>query len=112
MGYREVYGAWRADPEAFWMEAAQAIDWVTPPTSALDDSNPPFYRWFADATCNTCWNAVDRHVAAGHGDRNAIIHDSPITGTKRTLTYAELQAEVAATSQAPSQPMASRRVTG
>jgi propionyl-CoA synthetase len=90
MGYREVYEGWKADPEGFWMKAAEAIDWVEPPSCALDDSRAPFYGWFADARCNTCWNAVDRHVEAGHGDRTAIIYDSPITGTKSRLSYAEL----------------------
>ncbi len=90
MGYREVYEGWKADPEGFWMEAAEAIDWVKPPSRALDDSLAPFYGWFADAECNTCWNAVDRHVEAGHGDRTAIIYDSPITGAKSSISYAEL----------------------
>jgi propionyl-CoA synthetase len=90
MGYREVYEGWKADPEGFWLKAAEAIDWVKPPSRALDDSRAPFYGWFADAQCNTCWNAVDRHVEAGHGDRTAIIYDSPITGTKSSISYAEL----------------------
>ena len=77
MGYREVYEDWQADPEGFWMRAAGAIDWIRPPTRALDASRAPFYGWFPDAVCNTCYNAVDRHVAAGHGDRVAIIHNSP-----------------------------------
>jgi propionyl-CoA synthetase len=64
------------------MKAAEAIDWVKPPSRALDDSRAPFYGWFADAQCNTCYNAVDRHVEAGHGDRTAIIYDSPVTGAK------------------------------
>ena len=51
------------------MRAAEAIDWITPPSRALDDSRAPLYGWFADAVCNTCWNAVDRHVEAGHGER-------------------------------------------
>ncbi len=93
--YETVYGNWQDDPEGFWMEAAQGIDWITPPSRALDDSTPPFYRWFADATCNTCWNAVDRHVENGRGDQAAIIHDSAITDTKRTLTFAELRGETA-----------------
>ena len=88
--YREVYDAWRANPEAFWMEAAQEIDWITPPTRALDDSTPPLYRWFVDAECNTCWNCVDRHVLDGRGEQAAIIYDSPITGHKRTINYTEL----------------------
>ena len=93
--YQQVYDAWKADPEGFWMEAARAVDWTTPPTRALDESQAPFYRWFADGAMNTCYNAVDRHVEAGHGDRVAIIHDSPITGTQAKITYAELQERVA-----------------
>jgi propionyl-CoA synthetase len=95
MGYKEVYEGWKADPEAFWMEAAEAVDWIEKPSRALDDSAAPFYRWFSDAVCNTCWNAVDRHVAAGRGAQAALIHDSAITGTKRTITFAELQELVA-----------------
>ena len=90
MGYRAVYEGWKADPEGFWMRAAGAIDWISPPTRALDDSRAPLYGWFADAVCNTCHNAVDRHVAAGHGDRIAIIYDSPVTGAKGSVSYAEL----------------------
>ena len=82
MSYRDVYEGWKADPEGFWMEAAKAIDWVTPPTHALDDRRAPLYGWYDDAVCNVCWNAVDRHVEAGNGDRAAIIYDSPITGAK------------------------------
>jgi propionyl-CoA synthetase len=95
MGYRAVYAGWKADPEGFWMRAAGAIDWISPPTRALDDSRAPLYGWFADAVCNTCHNAVDRHVAAGHGDRIAIIHDSPVTGAKDHVSYAELLERVA-----------------
>ena len=90
MEYRRVYEGWKDDPERFWMEAAKAIDWITPPTHALDDGDAPLYGWYADAVCNTCHNAVDRHVVAGNGDRVAIIHDSPITGTKAEITYAQL----------------------
>ncbi|NNU81319.1 propionyl-CoA synthetase [Halovulum dunhuangense] len=91
MGYAETYAAWQADPEGWWTEAARALDWDRFPTRALDDANPPIYRWFADGEMNTCHNALDRHVAAGRGDQAAIIHDSPVTGTKRTLTYAEMR---------------------
>ncbi|MGF1658760.1 MAG: propionyl-CoA synthetase [Rubrimonas sp.] len=93
--YAELYDSWKRDPEGFWMKAAEAIDWFDKPSRALDDGRKPIYHWFADGVANTCWNAVDRHVSAGHGARAAIIHDSPITGTKRTITYAELQEEVA-----------------
>ncbi|MCF6232681.1 MAG: propionate-CoA ligase PrpE [Rhodobacteraceae bacterium] len=95
MNYRDIYEGWKQDPEAFWMEAAQAISWVKAPVRALNDDNAPLYEWFTEAEVNTCYNAVDRHVEAGHGDRCAIIHDSPITGTKARISYAELQARVA-----------------
>ena len=94
MTYAKVYAAWQNDPEGFWMDQARAIDWVTAPTKALDDSNAPFYRWFADAEVNTCYNAIDRHVANGRGDQPAIIYDSPVTDTKQTITYAELLTRV------------------
>ena len=95
MGYAEVYAGWKADPEGFWLEAAKGIDWVEPPTKALNDSNAPLYEWFTDTKVNTCWNAVDRHVESGNGSRAAIIYDSPVTNQKRTITYAELQEKVA-----------------
>src|SRR4051794_22799990 len=85
-----------ADPEGYWREAAAAVDWVTPPGERiLDDSRPPFYRWFPGASLNTCYNAVDRHVEGGRAQQAAIVYDSPVTGTQRTLTYAELQDAVA-----------------
>jgi propionyl-CoA synthetase len=95
MTYASTYAAWRADPEAFWLAAADAIDWVTAPRRALDASRAPLYEWFTDAQVNTCWNAVDRHVAAGHGDRIAIIHDSPLSQSQTRISYADLQARVA-----------------
>jgi propionyl-CoA synthetase len=95
MGYRDVYAGWKSDPETFWMNAAQAIDWVKPPSKALFADNAPLYEWFSDAQVNTCYNAIDRHVEAGNGSRVAIIHDSPVTNTKHKITYAELQSRVA-----------------
>lgn len=95
MAYRDLYAKWQADPESWWMEAAGAIDWASKPTSALNASRAPYYEWFTDAQVNTCWNAVDRHVLAGRGAQAAIIHDSPVTGTKHVITYAELQDRVA-----------------
>ncbi|MCE8009446.1 AMP-binding protein, partial [Aestuariivita sp.] len=94
MTYAEVYEGWKADPEGFWMQAAEAIDWDTAPSRALTDKGNGLYEWFADGRVNTCWNAVDRHVEAGHGHRVAIIHDSPITHTKHEITYEELQTRV------------------
>lgn len=93
--YAEAYRRALDDPEGFWGEAAAAIDWDRRWDRVLDDSNAPFYRWFAGARLNTCFNALDRHVAAGHGDRIALIYDSPVTGTVRRFTYAELTDRVA-----------------
>ncbi|SHL19186.1 propionyl-CoA synthetase [Pseudonocardia thermophila] len=93
--YEEVYRSSVDDPESFWLRAAEAIDWHVAPRTALDDSNPPFYRWFPDGELNVCHNALDRHVAAGRGDATALIYDSPVTGSKRTYTYAQLRDEVA-----------------
>ena len=95
MHYDDVYAHSMRDPEGFWAEAAKGIDWTSPWTRVLDDSRAPFYRWFAGAQLNTCWNAVDRHVAAGRGTQAAVIYDSPVTQTQRTITYAELQDLVA-----------------
>ncbi|MBL8908326.1 MAG: propionyl-CoA synthetase [Rhizobiales bacterium] len=92
--YREVYEGWKADPEGFWAKAAAEVDWFKPWDKVFDRVDG-LDRWFVGAECNTCWNAVDRHVKAGRGEQPAVIHDSAITGTKRTITYAQLQDEVA-----------------
>ena len=84
-----------ADPDSFWGEAAAAITWRSPPEQVLDRSRAPFYRWFTGGVLNTCHNALDRHVDAGRGDRLALIYDSPVTGSVRRFTYAELRDEVA-----------------
>jgi propionyl-CoA synthetase len=94
-GYRELFDASIADPSAFWAEAASAVTWTRAPERILDDSCPPFYRWFPDAELNTCVNAVDRHVADGRGDQPALVYDSPVTGVKRVYTYAQLLDETA-----------------
>ncbi len=88
--YRDLFDASITGPEAFWAEAATAVTWTLPPERILDDSNPPFYRWFPDAELNTCANALDRHVNSGRADQAALIYDSPLTDTERTYTYAEL----------------------
>jgi propionyl-CoA synthetase len=88
--YHEVYSSWQNNPEGFWAEAAQRMDW-SKPWDKVQDSSSGLDRWFTGAECNTCWNAVDRHVAAGHGDRLALIFDSAMTGEKRQFTYAQLQ---------------------
>ncbi|WP_323034598.1 propionyl-CoA synthetase [Pararhodobacter sp.] len=90
MSYADVYRQSIEDPDGFWLEQAKAIDWDTPPTRALFPERAPIYEWFKDAEVNTCWNAVDRHVAGGRGNQTAIIYDSPISHTKQEITYAEL----------------------
>jgi propionyl-CoA synthetase len=93
--YQDAYQRSLADPEAFWLAAAESIDWETPPTRALDDNTAPLYRWFPDGVLNTCHNALDRHVANGRADQTALVYDSPVTASKASFTYRELRDEVA-----------------
>ncbi len=93
--YQEIYARSLQDPEGFWAEAAEALAWDRRWDRVLDDARPPFYRWFAGGRLNTCYNAVDRHVEAGRGDQLAVIHDSPVTDSIRTLTFAQLQDQAA-----------------
>ena len=88
--YRDAYDRSLADPEGFWGQAAAGIDWLTPPTTVLDRSDAPFYRWFTGGELNTSALALDRHVAAGNGSRTALVYESPVTGTSASVTYAEL----------------------
>ena len=91
--YHDVYAAWRRDPQGFWAAAASAIDWFRPWDAVLSRRDG-LDRWFAGAECNTAWNCLDRHVAAGHGERVALIYDSAVTGVKRTYNYRALLEEV------------------
>ena len=91
--YHEVYARWQRDPQGFWAEAAADIDWFEKPTATFDPKAGIYGRWFPGGVCNTCFNAVDRHVDAGRGDQAAIIYDSPLAGTKRTITYHRLLTE-------------------
>jgi propionyl-CoA synthetase len=93
--FDEIHRRSLAEPEAFWAEAAAAIDWVEPWQNVLDDSRAPFYRWFSGGRLNTCHNALDRHVDRGRADQLALIYDSPVTETVRTFTYRELRDAVA-----------------
>jgi propionyl-CoA synthetase len=95
--YAETYAAWKAEPDAFWAEAARAIAWERPFERVLDAAASPTARWFPGGRLNLCYNAVDRHVEAGHGARTALIYDSAMTGAKRRFTFAELQQQVART---------------
>ena len=92
--YEAAYRLAETDPEYFWLVAARGITWNAFPNQALDASEAPIFRWFPDGALNTCFNAVDRHVRAGHGERNAIIYDSPVTDSKRTVSYTELLDQV------------------
>jgi len=94
--YHEVYESWRRDPEAFWAQAAGAIDWTKRWDKVFDADAGVYGRWFVGAECNTCFNAVDRHVERGRAGQLALIHDSPITGTQAKFTFAELKDEVVA----------------
>jgi len=93
--YEDVFRRSLTDPAGFWAEAAQGIDWYTQPETILDDSNPPFYRWFRGGTLNTCHNALDRHADNGRATQLALVYDSPVTGSKKSYTYAELRDETA-----------------
>jgi propionyl-CoA synthetase len=94
--YAKTYRRSLEDPEGFWGEAADAIDWIRRPQRVLDADRSPFYRWYPDGVLNTCYNSLDRHVAGGRADQIALIHDSAITGTVKKFTYAELKREVVA----------------
>ena len=94
--YPEIYARSLRDPEGFWGEQAEAIDWIEKPKKVFDNNAGIYGRWFVGGVCNTCWNAVDRHVKAGRGKQAAFIYDSRVSNTKRTITYAELLDEVKA----------------
>jgi propionyl-CoA synthetase len=93
--FEDVYRRSLAEPEAFWADAAAAIDWVEPWERVLDDSRAPFYRWFSGGRLNTCWNALDRHVERGRADQPALVYDSPVTDTRAMYSYRELRDVVA-----------------
>lgn len=93
--YEQQYRWSLEDREGFWADAAAGLDWNRHWDQVLDDRAAPLYRWFVGGRLNTCFNALDRHVAGGRGEQLALIHDSPVTGTQRTFTYRELRDEVA-----------------
>lgn len=96
--YHETYASWLANPIAFWQKAAEDIDWYSPATSVFNPEAGAYGRWFEGATCNTCFNCVDRHVEAGHGERLAIVYDSPVTEQVARYSFAELLEQVSALS--------------
>src|SRR5258706_6642242 len=88
--YHQVHARSLADPEGFWGEAAREIDWIEPAKKIFDPGSGPYGRWFAGGVVNTCYNALDRHVAGGRADQVALIHDSPLSGKTAKFTYAQL----------------------
>ncbi|TNM60580.1 propionyl-CoA synthetase [Aliirhizobium smilacinae] len=94
--YFDVYRAWENNPEEFWRDAADAIDWFKQPEKIFDQSQGVYGRWFVGGETNTCYNCLDRHVAAGRGEQRAFIYDSVMNGAKKSFTYAEVLTEVKA----------------
>jgi propionyl-CoA synthetase len=93
--YELAYAESLANPARFWARAADDVEWMRRPRGILDDTRAPFTTWFPGGVLNTCANALDLHVRTGRGDQPALVHDSPVTGTVRRLSYRELQGEVA-----------------
>jgi len=93
--YQDVYEKSVSDPEGFWASIAQDIRWRKKWDRVLDDSRPPFYRWFSGGELNTCENLLDRHVDEGRGDQLALVWDSPLAGASRSITYRGMRDEVA-----------------
>lgn len=98
--YERVYADWKADPEKYWGELSQTIDWFKEPTTIFDESQGIYGRWYTDGVTNTCYNAIDRHVKAGRGDDTALIYDSPVTDTKQKFSYNDLLSDVVSLSAA------------
>ena len=92
--YHKIYAGWKSDPEGFWGSVATEIDWYKPTDKVFDPEAGVYGHWFTGAQTNTCYNCLDRHVKNGRGEQAAIIYDSPITDTKRTISYDELLEEV------------------
>ena len=93
--FDETYAGSIDNPTQFWGSAAESIQWDRRWDSVLDDTHPPFYRWFAGGQLNTCYNALDLHIECGRGKQTALIYDSPVTNTIRSYTYSQLRDEVA-----------------
>ena len=92
--YQEIYQSSLKDPQKFWLDVSKDIFWYKKPSKILTSDNPPFYKWYEDGVTNTCYNAVDLHVKNGNGEKLAIIYDSPITNSKKKITYSELKDQV------------------
>ena len=93
--FDDIHARSVSDPDAFWAQAAEGVDWIKRWDTVLDDSNAPMYRWFSGGELNTCYNALDRHVENGRADQVALIYDSAVTNSVRKYTYTQLRDEVA-----------------
>lgn len=91
--YHAAYKNWQEDPEAFWENASKEIDWFEPPKKIFNPQYGVYGRWFEGAICNSCYNAIDRHVLNGKKDQTALIYDSPVTGTKTQFSFGDLQTD-------------------
>ena len=97
LNHEQTWRAANVNPDSFWGDAAQAIDWNSSWDAVVEGNADDGYRWFPGATLNTCYNAVDRHVVSGRADQRALVYDSPVTGQQRSFTYAQLKDEVSRT---------------
>src|SRR6185436_10456595 len=93
--YRAEHARSLNDPDGFWAEQAEKLDWSKRWDKVLDGSRAPFYAWYGGGELNACHNALDRHADGGRGDQPALIYDSPVTGAKKSYTYRELRERVA-----------------
>lgn len=98
--YADAYQNSIEEPEEFWAEVgAKMLHWDKPFEKVLDNSKPPFTKWYCGGYLNACYNAIDRHIATGKGDKVAIIHDSPMLNTVRRVTYQEMYDTVSKTAR-------------
>ncbi|XP_073980398.1 acyl-CoA synthetase short-chain family member 3, mitochondrial isoform X2 [Rhodnius prolixus] len=94
MHYLDMFRKSLEEPEKLWAEVGSVLDWYTPWSKVIDNTDEPFTKWYVGGELNACYNAVDRHVLAGKGNKVALIHDSPVTNSIRKVTYKELQEKV------------------
>lgn len=95
MNYQELYNQSIQNPEAFWAEQAQQVDWFTQPQTILSAEENGYPMWYKDGSLNACYLALDKHIADGFGEAIALIYDSPVTQTVKKYTYNEVKSEVA-----------------
>ena len=93
--YKQHYNAFKQNPAEFWLAQSKCISWYKTPQNAYTQDSDDLYHWFDDGQLNTSYLALDQHVEAGFGEQTALIYDSPVTNTKQTYNYSQLQQEVA-----------------